>query len=130
MELTKAQLMEMLDAQIKAVMDAEGFSEKIKGILETRFKELQDNIVKPNPFSVNESRALAEATGFARIDGDHMITSKGSIFNLKNKSTPWIKVSKDIEEWAKDFALYLKSSRVTKLLASTSDTAGGLECAM
>lgn len=125
MEMTKAQLLEMLDAQIKKVMDADGFSERIKGILEARFKELQENIVKPNPFSVNESKALVEAIGFARIDGDHMITSKGSIFNLKNKSTPWIKVSKEVEEWAKDFALYLKTSRVTKLLASTSDESGG-----
>ena len=125
MEMTKAQLMELLDAQIKSVTESEGFSTRIKSLLEDRFKELQESIVIPNPMKDPDVKGLVSAMGYAKIEGDFMVTTKGSIFNLKNKSAPWVQVSQEVTDWAKDFASYLKSGRVTKLLSSTADESGG-----
>lgn len=126
MELTKEELNKLLQTQVEAVLASEAFSGKMSAILESKVKELQNTIVDPQGFLPSHNNKIVEALGFAKVDGNFMTTSKGSIINLKNKSAPWVAISKDLETWIKDFAAYIKSrgSNVSKLLSESVDTAG------
>lgn len=123
MELTKAQLMELLDAQIKEVMSTTDFGDRMKTVLQEKFTELQNSIVQP--ISKPDTKKLISALGYAKVDGDYITTSKGSIINTKNKSTPWVALSEELETWVKDFSKYLKTGHVSKLLSESVDIQGG-----
>lgn len=123
MELSKSQLTELLDAQIKSVMASSEFSDTMKKVFEDKFNELKNNVV--TPMSKENTNILTSTLGFARTDGKYLTTSKGSIINIGNKKSPWVALSKEMEDWTHAFAKYIKNGRVDKLLQESSDTAGG-----
>lgn len=123
MEMTKDQLIELLRSQIEQVVNTDEFSEKMKGVLQKELNNLQNDVVQP--FNRNQGKHLVQSIGYAKIDGDYMTTSKGSIINLKNKSKPWVAISPELEEWVIDFAKYIRTGKETKVLSSAVDTDGG-----
>ena len=63
---------------------------------------------------------------FAKVDGHYLTTHKGSIIDLHNKNAPWVALlAKDMQDWVKDFAYYLKTDKESKLLSESVDTGGG-----
>jgi HK97 family phage major capsid protein len=122
-QMTKQELEGILKQQIEVMVGADPFQQTIKATVEKMLKELQANA--PVPFTRMEGQKLVEALPFAKIDGGYLHTKQGSIFNLNNKSMPWMVVSNELKEWATDFALYMKTGQVTKLLNSAVDTQGG-----
>jgi HK97 family phage major capsid protein len=126
-ELSMEELQKLLQAQIKSVLDSDEFVGKMQAIFEAKMKVLQETVIDPTSILPSHSNKIVEALGFAKVDGNYMTTTKGSIINFKNKSAPWVAISKDLENWIKDFAACVKSkgNKVSKLLQESSDTAGG-----
>lgn len=125
-KLTVEELNKLLNAQVKAVMDSDEFGEKIQKLFSEKIKELQESIVNPSKNDISSyTNKVVEALGFAKVDGQYMTTSKGSIIDLKHKGAPWVTLSKEMEEWTKDFARYLKNRSISKLLQESTDTSGG-----
>lgn len=61
------------------------------------------------------------------LAGGYTITEKGSIINTMNPMRPWVKLSKEMEEWVlafKDF-VNTRGERVGKVLQESSDPQGG-----
>ncbi len=79
--------------------------------------------------SVSDSLVLSALQGARSMGGDFVMTPQGSILDMGNRSTPWVKLSKEVEEWVTAFATYLKSGgrEISKLLQEADDTAGGYE---
>lgn len=124
MKLNKEELINLLNTQVKDYMGGDDFSAVIKGTVETMITELQNDV--EHPFSKQQTKHMVEfGNGTFKIDGGVMTTQKGSIINLNNKSNPWIAASQEMQEWAKDFASYLKTGTVSKLMSESVDTEGG-----
>jgi HK97 family phage major capsid protein len=124
MKLNKDELIKLLNTQVKDYMGGDEFSAVIKGTVETMIAELQNDV--QHPFDKQQTKQMIEfGNGSFKIDGGVMTTQKGSIINLNNKSNPWIAASQEMQEWAKDFAAYLKTGVVSKFMSETVDTEGG-----
>jgi HK97 family phage major capsid protein len=123
MKLNKEELIKLLNTQVKDYMGGDDFSAVIKGTVESMITELQNDV--EHPFSPHQLKKVDFANGAFKIDGGVMTTQKGSIINLNNKSNPWIAASSEMEEWAKDFAMYLKTGTVSKFMSESIDDEGG-----
>lgn len=124
MKLTKEQVTEILMEQSKSIIEGDGFSGRVKSMIQEMVDNLRGEIIPPAPASENVKDLIASLP-FGKVSGDHFVTEKGSIINLKNKMFPWTKLSNEMKDWAVDFAKYLKTGEITKLLSSTSDPDGG-----
>ena len=125
MKLTEEQLNAMLNNQVKNVLASDEVTEQFKAIAQNILKDLQSTLYKPNDSFRLSSDEIRQLYPFAKIDSGYMTTAKGSVINLKNKSRPWVSLSPELTQWAKDFVSYLKSGNVSKLLSEGVDTAGG-----
>jgi len=124
MKLNKEELIKLLNEQVKDYMGGDDFGGVIKGTVQTMIAELQNDV--ESPFNKQQTKQLDfMGNGAFKIDGGVMTTQKGSIINLNNKSNPWIQASEEMTEWAKDFAVYLKSGMVSKFMSESVDTEGG-----
>ncbi len=124
MKLTKEELIELLNSQVKDYMGGDEFSDVVKGTVQKMIEDLQNDV--ENPFTMSQSKQLIQQSGGAfKIDGGVMTTDKGSVINLKNRSNPWIHCSEEVSQWAKDFTAYLKTGVVSKFLSSAVDDEGG-----
>ena len=123
MKLEKSDLIELISTEAGKHLDSEGFKKTLNDVLTNMVKELQNDITTPT--GIQNSKQILANMPFAKIDGDYMSTKQGSIVNLKNKQSPWVQVSDELGTWAKDFANYLKSGAVSKLLSEGVDSAGG-----
>ena len=121
--MTKEELIALLKNNIKEIVTGDDFSEMIKENIRGMISDLQNNVEEP--FGKSGVNQFIKALPFAKVDGDYMSTKQGSILNLKNKQTPWISLSEEMTEWAKDFASYLKNGTVSKLLSESVDGDGG-----
>lgn len=123
MKLTKDDLIKLLDDQMKSHFATDDFGKMVAGVIGKQIADLQNDV--QNPFSGMSAKTLASNLPFVKIDGDFMSTKQGSIINLKNKTAPWVQCSDEVATWAKDFANYLKTGSVSKLLSEGVDTSGG-----
>lgn len=121
--MTKKELEDLLAKQVEMMVSADPFQQMMKTTVQNMIKDLQGNVEKP--FSQSDGKKLVSALPFAKIDGHYLHTKQGSVFNMNNKSTPWVSVSDELKEWATDFAAYVKTGQVSKLLNSGVDTQGG-----
>lgn len=122
-QMTKQELQDLLAKQVEAMASADPFQQMVKTTVEKMIKDLQKTT--PDPFSAQDGKKLVSALPFAKIEGQYLHTKQGSIFNLNNKNTPWIQISDELKQWAVDFAAYIKSGAISKLLSSAVDTQGG-----
>ena len=125
MKLTPDELNKMLNDQIKTVISSDEVTDQFKSIAQNILKDLQSSILKPNDSFKLSSDEIRSLYPFAKVDSGYLTTAKGSVINLKSKSKPWIVLSSEMQQWAKDFSYYLKSGNVSKLLSENVDTAGG-----
>ena len=122
MKINKDELIQLLKDQAGEIMTSDDFSGMVKSVVSDMIKDLQNNV--QTPFGRSSQDWIARMPNFSISDG-MMTTKQGSIINLKNRQNPWVMVSDEVKQWAIDFAKYLKSGTVTKLLSETVDTAGG-----
>jgi HK97 family phage major capsid protein len=122
-QMTKQELEDLLKKQVEAMTSADPFQQMVKTVVGKMIEDLRKDT--PDPFSQSDGKKLVQALPFAKIDGQYLHTKQGSIFNLMNKNTPWIQISDELKQWAIDFASYIKTGAVSKLLSSAVDTAGG-----
>lgn len=125
MKLTEEQLNAKLNEQVKNVLASDEVTSQFKQIAQEIIKELQSSIVRPDNHFKLTADEIRNLYPFAKVDSGYMTTAKGSIINLKNKSTPWVALSPELTQWAKEFTHYLKTGNVSKLLSEGVDTAGG-----
>lgn len=125
MKLTPEELNKMLNDQIKTVISSDEVTDQFKSIAQNILKDLQSSILKPGDSFKLSSDEIRSLYPFAKVDSGYLTTAKGSVINLKSKSKPWIILSNEMNQWAKDFAQYLKNGNVSKLLSEGVDTAGG-----
>jgi HK97 family phage major capsid protein len=125
MKLTPEELTKMLHNQIKQILASDEVTSQFKEIAQSIIQTMQSTLVKPGDSFKLNSEEIRSLYPFAKVEGGYMTTAKGSVLNLKNKSKPWVVISPELESWAKDFAYYLKTGNVTKLLSENVDTAGG-----
>lgn len=123
MKLTKDDLVKLLEEQVATQVGSEGFSKTITDLISKQISDLQNNV--QTPFSGTSAKQLIQSIPFVKIEGDYMTTKSGSVVNLKNKQAPWVSVSDELGAWAKDFANYLKTGTVSKLLSEGVDSSGG-----
>lgn len=85
-------------------------------------------IDKPQSKDFNIDSALREF-GVTHVPqgGGYLLTEKGSVINTNRPSSPFVKLSPELEGWAKGFQEYVKSKgrTVSKVLEEQSDPAGG-----
>ena len=122
MKLTKEDLIKLLDEQLKSQIGGDEFAKMVQDTIGKQIADLQNNV--QNPFGTTAKAMLADLP-FVKLDGDFMSTKQGSIINMKNKQNPWVQVSEEVATWAKDFAHYLKTQQVSKLLSEGVDSSGG-----
>jgi HK97 family phage major capsid protein len=122
MKLTKDDLIKLLKDQVNGIMESDDFSSMVKDVITDMVKDLQNDI--QTPFKNHAQQMITRMPNVSVSDG-YMTTKQGSIINLRNKQNPWLMISDDVKEWAVDFAKYLKTGNVSKLLSETVDTAGG-----
>lgn len=123
MKLTKDELVNLLKGQVNEIMEGDQFSGMVKDVLSNMIKDLQEDI--QTPFGKNYATEMITRMPNVSISEGMMTTKQGSIINLRNKQNPWLMVSDDVKTWAIDFAKYLKTGNVSKLLSETVDTDGG-----
>ena len=122
MKLTKDGLIDLVNDQTKNIMATDDFSLMVKDTLTGMVKDLQNDI--QTPFKDSAQQMITRMPNISISDG-MMTTKQGSIINMRNKQNPWVMCSDDISQWANDFAKYLKTGNVSKLLSETVDTDGG-----
>ena len=122
MKLTREDLIKLLDDQLKSHVTSDDFSKMVQEVIGKQVADLQSNVV--SPFGVT-GKQMVSGLPFVELDGDFMSTKQGSIISMKNKQNPWVQVSEEVASWAKDFANYLKTGTVSKLLSEGVDSAGG-----
>jgi len=123
MKLSKEELINLLKGQVEDALVGDEFSAMVKDTVQQMIKDLQEDIQVP--FKAKDVNKYLITNPTLKIDGGIMSTPQGSVINLNNKSNPWIQCSDEMKEWAKDFATYLKSGMVSKLMSETVDTEGG-----
>ncbi len=123
MKLSKEELINLLKGQVEDALIGDEFSAMVKDTVQQMIKDLQEDIQVP--FKAKDVNKYLITNPTLKIDGGIMSTPQGSVINLNNKSNPWIQCSDEMKEWAKDFASYLKSGMVSKLMSESVDTEGG-----
>ena len=123
MKLSKEELINLLKGQVEDALVGDEFSAMVKDTVQQMIKDLQEDIQVP--FKAKDVNKYLITNPTLKIDGGIMSTPQGSVINLNNKSNPWIQCSDEMKEWAKDFAAYLKSGMVSKLMSESVDTEGG-----
>jgi HK97 family phage major capsid protein len=123
MKLTKEELIEMLKGQVNDVMGSDDFSSMVKSVISDMIKDLQNDV--QTPFNKANAQSIIRYMPNVGISDGMMSTKQGSVINLRNKQNPWVIVSDDVKTWATDFAKYLKTGNVSKLLSETVDDDGG-----
>lgn len=124
MKLSKEELISLLKGQVEDALAGDDFSGMVKNTVQQMISDLQNDIQVP--FKASEvGKYLVNSPATLKIDGGIMHTAQGSVINLNNKSTPWIACSEEVKVWATDFATYLKSGMVSKLMSESIDTDGG-----
>lgn len=123
MKLSREDLIALMNDQIKQVMATDDFTGMVQSTLEAMIKDIQNNVI--SPFTKKEINQFYASIPSVHIDGNYMTTKQGSIINIKNKQNPWVQCSEEVSNWGKDFAKYLKTGNVSKLLSESVDTAGG-----
>jgi len=123
MKLSKEELINLLKGQVEDALVGDDFSAMVKDTVQQMIKDLQEDIQVP--FNAKDVNKYLITNPTLKIDGGIMSTPQGSVINLNNKSNPWIQCSDEMKEWAKDFAAYLKSGMVSKLMSESVDTEGG-----
>jgi HK97 family phage major capsid protein len=123
MKLSKEELINLLKGQVEDALVSDEFSVMVKDTVQQMIKDLQEDIQVP--FNAKDVNKYLITNPTLKIDGGIMSTPQGSVINLNNKSNPWIQCSDEMKEWAKDFAAYLKSGMVSKLMSESVDTEGG-----
>lgn len=123
MKISKEELIQMLQDQVKELMASPDVNTQFKGIIENIVADMQNKIMQP--MGSQQVNHLLETIPRAKIEGGFLVTKNGSVIDLKNKSAPWVVVSSELEQWAKDFRQYLKTGNVSKLLSEGVDTDGG-----
>jgi len=123
MKLTKDQVVEILSEQSKTFIEGDGFTSRVKSMLDEMVTNLRNDIVAP--VSAPNAKDLIEALPFGKMSGDYFITDGGSVLNMKNRMSPWMKLSTPMKDWCADFAKYLKTGTTSKLLSGSSDPDGG-----
>ena len=130
----KEVLQEILQDQIKHMVGDDGsdLTKMVNDAVQSSIEDLQSTLTAEPQIgqpagNVSDSLVLSALQGARSMGGDMVMTPQGSILNMGNRSTPWVKLSQEMEEWATAFADYLKSkgSVVSKLLQESDDTAGG-----
>lgn len=121
--MTQKQLEEMLHAQAESIINSDGFTTRFKTIITSMIDDLRNKAV--HPMSQLQGRDLIANLPYARLSGDMLHTDSGSVLNLKNKNCPWVKASKEVGDWAVEFARYLKIGTIGKLMSETVDPSGG-----
>lgn len=122
MKLTKEDLIEILKTQVQEEMGGDSFKGILNNAVKGMISDLQNDVQTPMGTTPTK---LITGLPFAKIEGDYMVTSQGSVINMKNRSCPWVSVSDEMAGWAKDFVSYLKTGSVSKLLSGAVDDAGG-----
>jgi HK97 family phage major capsid protein len=123
MKLTRDDLVKLLQDEMNSHFAGDDFSKMISDTIGKMVKDLQNNV--HNPFAGITGKQMISNLPFVKMDGDYMTTKQGSVINMKNKQNPWIHCSDEVTAWAKDFASYLKTGQVSKLLAEGVDSDGG-----
>lgn len=123
MKLSKEDLIAMLKSQVNDLMKGDEFSGIVKDAVSKMVTDLQNDV--NSPFSKNQQNQLVKMSSVSHISDGMMYTKQGSIINLKNKNNPWISLSDSMQEWVADFAKYLKTQTVSKLLSEGVDSDGG-----
>lgn len=123
MKLSKEELVKLLKGQVADALGGDEFSGMVKDTVQQMIKDLQDDV--QIPFQAKDVNKYLVANPTLKIDGGIMSTPQGSVINLNNKSNPWVQCSENMTEWAKDFAMYLKTGTVSKFMSETIDDEGG-----
>jgi HK97 family phage major capsid protein len=123
MKLSKEELIALLKEQVEGALEGDEFSGMVKETVQAMIKDLQEDV--QIPFKPEQIGKFIVNNPTLKIDGGVMTTPQGSVINLNNKSNPWVQASDEMKEWATDFATYLKSGMVSKLLSESVDPEGG-----
>ena len=138
MEKTKLKevLQEMLRDSIQHMVGDEDsdLTKVVNAAVQSSIEELQNTLTaapevgRPEG-NVSDSLVLGALQGARSMGGNMVVTPQGSILDMGNKSTPWVKCSEEVEQWALAFATYLKTKGkvIGKVLQEADDTAGGYE---
>lgn len=135
-EKLRTMLTELLQDQVKAMMISSDFSTRINEAVQKSVGELQQKLAG-DPLagisSGHQSDSLVHnSISHSYLSGNVMVTPQGSWLDLSRKHMPWIKVSKEVQDWAKDFITYVNSKGkvIGKTLTEADSTQGGLELEM
>ena len=131
-------LQELLQDQIKDMVGGEDsdLTKTINAAVQSSIEELQSTLTAEPQVgraegNVSDSLVLGALQNSRLMGGDMVMTPQGSILDMGKRQTPWVKLSEEVEEWAKAFATYLKTKGkvVGKVLEESDDTAGGYKLA-
>lgn len=131
----KAILTEVVEDQLskKVRQEDSEFSTAIQDAVQKSVTKLQESLVG-NPIPDNEinksDQIIRDVLPYHKMLGENMlVTHQGSVLDLSRKHTPWVKCSKEVEDWASEFCVYLntRGKVVGKVLQETEDPSGGYE---
>ncbi len=134
----KEVLQELLQDSIQHMAGDDGsdLAKMVNTAVKSSIEELQSTLTAAPQVgnaggNVSDSLVLGVLPNSRSMGGDMIMTPQGSVLDLGRKSTPWVKLSDEMEGWAIAFADYLKSKGkiISKLLQESDDTAGGYELA-
>ena len=130
----KEVLQELLQDSIQHMAGDDGsdLAKMVNTAVKSSIEELQSTLTAAPQVgnaggNVSDSLVLGVLPNSRSMGGDMIMTPQGSVLDLGRKSTPWVKLSEEMEGWAIAFAEYLKSKGkvISKLLQESDDTAGG-----
>jgi len=136
--MDKAKLREVLQELVQDSFkhmvseDDSDLARMVNDAVQTSVEELQNTLAAEPVIgqvegNVSDSLVLSALQGARSMGGNMVVTPQGSILDMGNKSTPWVKCSEEVEQWALAFATYLKTKGkvIGKVLQEADDTAGG-----
>ena len=124
-------LKELLNDQVRAMATEGDFSELINNKVQEAMVTLQEQLAGNPHAGATESResdVLAQAAiTNSQLNGNILVTPSGTWLDLTRKKTPFMRLSKQLEDWAHDFATYIRSDRriIGKTLQEMEDPDGG-----
>ena len=121
MKMNKEELIELMQTQAKGVLSTNEFANAMKTALDDHIKALQNDTTS----HFTSGKDIVASLPFVKMDGNFMTTKQGSVLNLAKKDNPWVSVSDEMTNWAKEFAGYLKNGVVGKFLSESVDSDGG-----
>jgi HK97 family phage major capsid protein len=125
MKIEKKQLIEMLKSAVEEHVGSDEFKGVIHDTMKAMLKELQNDV--QTPMGANQTANLVKNLPGVTITpgGEYMSTPQGSLINMKNASNPFVRISDELGAWATDFAKFIKTGQVSKLLSESIDADGG-----